>query len=96
MSLAKHDRDVVIVDGVRTPFAKAGTKLKDVHPAELGQVALRELIARTQLDTQIVDEVIIGNTGNPADSVNISRVIALRSGIPLKTSAYTVPVSYTH
>ncbi len=90
MSLAKHDRDVVIVDGVRTPFAKAGTKLKDVHPAELGQVALRELIARTQLDTQIVDEVIIGNTGNPADSVNISRVIALRSGIPLKTSAYTV------
>lgn len=84
------DRDVVIVDAIRTPFAKAGTDLKDVHPADLGQKALTELIARTNLDTNLVDEVIIGNTGNPPDAVNVSRVIALRSGIPLKTSAYTV------
>lgn len=84
------DRDVVIVDGIRTPFAKAGTELRDVHPAELGQKALTELIARTNLDTELVDEVIIGNTGNPPDAVNLSRVIALRSGIPLKTSAFTV------
>jgi len=83
-------RDVVIVDGTRTPFAKAGTKLKDIHPADLGQVALKELIARTELDVDEVDEVIIGNTGSPSDAVNISRVVALRSGIPLKTSAYTV------
>jgi acetyl-CoA acyltransferase len=34
--------------------------------------------------------VIIGNTGNPADAVNIGRVVALNSGIPQKTSAYTV------
>lgn len=86
----KSPRDVVIVDGVRTPFAKAGTKLKAVHPAELGRTALRQLIAQTNLDVNLVDEVIIGNTGNPPDSVNISRVVALNSGIPLKTSAYTV------
>lgn len=85
-----NPRDVVIVDGVRTPFAKAGSKLKDIHPAELGRVALKQLINQTNLDVNLVDEVIIGNTGNPADSVNISRVIALNSGIPLKTSAYTV------
>ena len=85
-----NDRDVVIVDGVRTPFAKSGTKFKDIHPAELGRVALKELIDRTNLDVNEVDEVIIGNTGNPSDAVNISRVIALNSGIPLKTSAYTV------
>jgi len=83
-------RDVVIVDGVRTPFAKAGSDLKDVHPAQLGQIALTELIQRTNLDVSQVDEVIIGNTGNPADAVNVSRVIALRAGIPQKTSAYTV------
>ncbi|GIL18324.1 MAG: acetyl-CoA acetyltransferase [Oligoflexia bacterium] len=83
-------RDVVIVEGLRTPFAKSGTKLKKVHPAELGKVALRELIARTNLDVNVVDEVIIGNTGNPADSVNIARVVALNAGIPQKTSAYTV------
>ncbi|MFV3409745.1 thiolase family protein [Bdellovibrio bacteriovorus] len=86
----KSPRDVVLVEGVRTPFAKAGTKLKKVHPAELGKVALKQVIAQTNLDVNLVDEVIIGNTGNPADAVNISRVVALNAGIPLKTSAYTV------
>jgi acetyl-CoA acyltransferase len=83
-------RDVVLVDGCRTPFAKAGTDLKTVHPAELGKVALKELINRTNLDVNMVDEVILGNTGNPSDAVNVSRVVALNAGIPLKTSAYTV------
>ncbi|QLY23911.1 thiolase family protein [Bdellovibrio sp. KM01] len=86
----KSPRDVVLVEGVRTPFAKSGTKLKKVHPAQLGQVALKQLIAQTNLDVNSVDEVIIGNTGNPPDAVNISRVVALNAGIPMKTSAYTV------
>lgn len=84
------NRDVVIVEGVRTPFAKAGTKLKSVHAAKLGQVAMKDLLARTNLDVDVVDEVIIGNTGSPSDAVNISRVVALNAGIPQKTSAVTV------
>ena len=89
-SSPRSARDVVIVDGVRTPFAKAGTKLKSIHASQLGQVALKELIARTNLNVDLVDEVIIGNTGSPSDAVNISRVVALNSGIPIKTSAVTV------
>ncbi len=85
-----NDRDVVIVEGVRTPFAKSGSKLKDVHPAELGRVAVHELIERANLDVNLVDEVIMGNTGNPSDAVNIARVVALRAGLPLKTSAVSV------
>jgi acetyl-CoA acyltransferase len=84
------DRDVVLVEGVRTPFAKAGTKLKDVHPSELGRVAVHELIERSNLDVNMVDEVIMGNTGTPSDAVNIARVIALRAGIPLKVPAFSV------
>ena len=83
-------RDVVIVDGLRTPFAKSGTSLAKVHPAEIGRVALKELFEKTSFDPNLVDEVIIGNTGNPADAVNISRVVALNAGVPQKTSAYTV------
>ena len=86
----QSDRDVVIIDGVRSPFAKAGTELKDIHAADLGSQALTELLARTSVNVNDIDEVIIGNTGSPADAVNISRVIALRAGVPLKTSAYTV------
>src|SRR5471030_3304517 len=83
-------RDVVIVDGIRTPFAKAGGPLKEVHPAELGATALKQLIAATNLDVKLVDEVIIGNTGSPADAVNISRVVALNSGVPKEVSAFSV------
>lgn len=88
--MEKTAGDVVIVDGVRTPFAKAGTKFKQVHAADLGQQALQELMARTNLESEEVDEVIVGCVGNPADAVNIGRVVALRSGFPLKTSAHTV------
>lgn len=86
----KSSKDVVIVEGKRTPFAKAGTQLAKVHPAELGRHALKELISTLNLNTSEIDEVIIGNTGNPVDAVNISRVVALRAGIPQQTSAYTV------
>ena len=85
-----NDRDVVLVEGVRTPFVKSDSKFKDVHPAELGRVAVHELIERSNLDVQGVDEVIMGNTGTPSDAVNISRVIALRAGVPERVPAVTV------
>lgn len=83
-------RDVVIIEGVRTPFAKSGTALKDIHAAELGAISVRELIAKTNLDIHQIDEVIIGNTANPSDTANIARVIALNSAIPLSVPAFCV------
>ena len=80
--------------GVRTPFAKAGTDLRKVHAAELGRFALSELFAKTGLSLEkigaVVDEVIVGNTGTPADAANIARVVALRAGLPKGVSAYSV------
>ncbi|MBL7544242.1 MAG: thiolase family protein [Bdellovibrionaceae bacterium] len=89
-SKAKSSRDVVIVEGFRTPFVKSGDKFSQVHPADLGKTALKAVLAKTNLNTDEIDEVIIGNTGNPPDAVNISRVVALGAGVPQKTSAYTV------
>ncbi len=37
-------RDVVIVEGVRTPFVKAGGALKNVHAADLGKTALMNIL----------------------------------------------------
>ncbi|MGE4233350.1 MAG: acetyl-CoA C-acyltransferase [Bacteriovoracia bacterium] len=82
--------EVWVIDGLRSPFAKAGTALKDVKAVGLGVPVLRELINKIGLDPKTVDEVVIGNTGNPEDSANISRVIALEAGIPRNIPAYTV------
>lgn len=81
---------VVIVDGVRTPYIKAWTLFNDLSAAELGRMAVRELMERLDMDPSVVDEVIIGNVGQPADSTNIARVIALKAGIPKQVPAYTV------
>ena len=81
---------IYIVDGVRTPFAKAGTTLADSDAVELGKTALRLLVARTGIDPSQIEEVIIGCVSQPADSANVGRVVALRAGIPDSVPAITV------
>ena len=83
-------RSVVLVDGVRTPYCRANTDLRDLSAADLGRAALVELFARTGFDPAHLDEVIFGNIATPADSANIARVIALRSGVPRSVPAFTV------
>ena len=81
---------VVVVDGLRTPFAKAGGPLAGVHASELGRIPLDEVLVRQGVPASEVDEVIFGNVAQPADSANIARVIALRAGVPSSTPASTV------
>ena len=83
-------KEVVIIDGVRTPYAKAGTALKDVPADALGAAVVREIVSRTGISAEQIDEVIVGNAGMPAEAANIARVIALRAGIPERIPAYSV------
>ncbi len=81
---------VAIIDGYRTPFAKAGTELKDLQADHLGAAICRELLARSPLQRQDIDEVIFGNVIQPAHAANIARVIALKCGLPVSIPACTV------
>lgn len=83
-------RRVVVVDGVRTPFAKVGTALAEVGSAELARTAVRELLERTEIDPSSIDEVILGNAAPPADAPNVARVAALEAGIPERVPAFSV------
>jgi len=87
---AEGTRTAVIVDGVRTPFAKSGGPLAQVSAAELGRLAVSELLARTDFPPEKVDEVVLGNCGTPADAANIGRVVALAAGIPRSVPGFTV------
>lgn len=81
---------IAIIDGIRTPFCKMGSAFNFTSAQELGRIASRELIERTGFDVNVIDEVIFGCVGQPADAANIARVIALLSGIPKTTPAFTV------
>lgn len=83
-------REVYLASGVRSPHAKAGSVLKDVAAPHLGAYLLRHLMDENQIPLTEVDEVIIGNVGNPPKYPNIGRVMALEAGLHKKTSGYTV------
>lgn len=83
-------KPVYLVQGKRTPQAKSGTDLKDIAAPFLGHYLVRDILDATSIPNDQVDEVIVGNTGNPPDFPNVGRVIALEAGLDKKTSGYTV------
>ena len=82
--------EVVIVDGVRTPQGVFGGALKQLTAQQLGEIALRELLKRTNLKPSEIEEVVVGCVGQGSDAPNIARVIALRAGVPKEVPAFTV------
>jgi acetyl-CoA acetyltransferase family protein len=83
-------RSVVVAAGLRTPFCRAGTAFKKVPAQELGRIVVAELVRRTEIPIEVLDHVIFGNCGHPADAANIARVIALQAGVPRSVPALTV------
>jgi acetyl-CoA acetyltransferase len=79
-----------LVAGVRTPFCKMGTALAGVDAVDLGRTAAAAVLAQTGIDPAQIDEVIFGCVGQPPDAANVSRVIALRAGVPDSVPAITV------
>jgi acetyl-CoA C-acetyltransferase len=83
-------KEVVVIDGVRTPVGNFGGALKDLTAQELGKLVVQELLNRTKLDPALIEEVIFGCAAQGSDAPNVARVIALNAGIPNTTPAYTV------
>lgn len=81
---------IAIIDGLRTPMGKAGFALKNIGADDLAAKVTHELLLRNNIKPADIDEVIFGNVAQPGDATNISRVIALKAGLPNSISAYTV------
>src|SRR6476619_2157098 len=83
-------RRVAIIAGVRTPFARAGTALKDLSAIELGKRCVAELIQRTELDSSLVEAVVYGTVVPSVLAPNIAREVSLMPMLPRGCQAYTV------
>ena len=82
--------DVAIVAGARTPLAKAGTALREVHVAELATRAMKEALYRANWPADKLDDVMLGNVIMPADATNLARVAALYAGAPFRVPGLTL------
>jgi acetyl-CoA C-acetyltransferase/acetyl-CoA acyltransferase len=82
--------DIAIVEGVRTPFAKAFGPLAPIPAHQLGYLVTEALITRTKWPRDRVDQVVFGNAASPPEAPNPARVISLLAGIPSDRIAHTV------
>ena len=84
-------KDVVIVDGVRTPIGRFGGGLSSVRPDDLLAVTYRALMERTGVDPLLLDDVYAG-CGNQAgeDNRDVARMSVLLAGFPVEVPGVTV------
>ncbi len=83
-------KNVVIVDGLRTPYLRFETDFKEIPAQQLGAIVLKELLERLNLNPKDLDEVIVGNVAQPPEAANIARIIALFAGVPQEVPAFSV------
>ncbi|CAI0969523.1 thiolase family protein [Serratia fonticola] len=86
----KNANDIVVVSGVRTAIGTMGGSFKDTHQHDLGAAVIREAVARAGLQPAQIDEVVVGNVGQIAESGFIARICQLRAGLPNETTSYSV------
>jgi acetyl-CoA acetyltransferase family protein len=84
-------RDVVIVDGVRSPVGKHNGALSSVRPDDLLAEVLKGLRLRTGIDPSIIEDVYMGcgNQGGE-DNRDVARMSVLLAGWPVTVSGVTV------
>ena len=83
-------RNIAIVAGCRTPFAKAGGFLRDASSLDLAKVVLAEIRQRAELPDGAIDQVVLGTVVPNLQTPNIAREAALAAGFPATIDAYTV------
>ena len=83
-------REVVIVNPLRTAIGSFGGALRTVPAYDLAKTVIECVINATGINPGDLDEVILGNIGQPSEAANIARVTALYAGIPQHVPAYTV------
>ncbi|WP_342041979.1 thiolase family protein [Bacillus sp. OTU2372] len=84
-------REVVIVEGVRTPVGRKNGVLKDIRPDDLAGLTLKELINRAGINPAIIDDVILGCVTQSGEQAgDIARVAALIAGFPIEVPGTTI------
>jgi acetyl-CoA C-acetyltransferase len=74
-------KEAVICEPIRTAVGRYGGVFKDLPPVELAEVVIRELVRRTRIDPQMVDDVIFGQCYPNGEAPAIGRVAALDAGL---------------
>ncbi|HYF03674.1 MAG TPA: thiolase family protein [Patescibacteria group bacterium] len=83
--------DVYIIEPIRTPVGKYGGALSSVRPDDMAAIVLKELVNRTGIPGDVIDDVILGCANQAGeDNRNIARMAVLLAGLPQSVPGVTV------
>ena len=84
-------KNTYIIDAIRTPIGNFGGTLKSIRTDDLGAIAIKELIKRTGIDANKIDDVILGCANQAGeDNRNIARMSLLLAGVPFSVPGETI------
>jgi len=86
-------KNLVLVDGVRTPFLMSGTDYKSLMPHDLQRMAMVGLVNKLGLDKSLVDYICMGTVIQEVKTSNIAREAALGAGFSDRIPAHTVTMA---
>ncbi|XP_062506723.1 trifunctional enzyme subunit beta, mitochondrial-like [Corticium candelabrum] len=92
-STTSTGRNIVLVEGVRTPFLQYLTDYRNLSNYEVGRMAMEALKGRTKIPPDEVDYIIFGNVIAEPTAPNIAREVARSVGFSDKTPAHTVSMA---
>ena len=80
----------VIVSAVRTPIGKYGKSLKSFSAPKLGSMVIKDILAKNDINKELIDEVIMGQVLQAGSGQAPARQAALYAGLPYEVSAVTI------
>ena len=84
-------QDAVIVEALRTPIGRQGGALKNVRPDDLAATVIAEIIKRTGIEPEAIEDVIFGCVNQAGeDNRNVARMSLLLAGLPTSVAGQTV------
>ncbi len=86
----KKQNRVAVVAGLRTPFARQSTAFKASNSLDMGKMVVNELLARTELEPKLIEQVVFGSVLAIPEAPNIAREIVLGTGMNVHTDAFSV------
>jgi acetyl-CoA acetyltransferase family protein len=84
-------KEIVIMDGARTPMAEYNGSFSDISAIDLGVVAAKEALRRSGFAPEEIDHVVVGNAlQTSGDAIYGARHVGLKAGVPKQIPALTV------
>ncbi len=83
----RNGERIAVVAGLRTPFARQSTEFSQVPAVDLGKMVVAEMMARTNIDPKLIDQVVFGQVVQMPEAPNIAREIVLGTGMDIHTDA---------